>query len=96
MNDFFVRLTWPQWLLAAFGRHSEPQYNEPMPVEPTEERLYSVPEAAELLSKSEQSVRNLCIRGRLAARQVGRTWLIPQSSIDSFEPQPRGKHVTKP
>lgn len=70
-------------------------YNRAMPIEPISERLFSVKDAAELLGLGEQAVRNLCQRGRIKAQKLGNAWLIPESSLNDFEPRKRGDRITK-
>lgn len=82
MSAVFERGLW----LLGIRRH-----NKRMPIEPQQERLFTVKEAARMLEKSEQAVRNLCQRGRIPAQQIGREWLIPQSSIDNFKPGKAGR-----
>lgn len=80
----------------SFGIPGGMLYNEPMPIEPQQDRLYSVTEAAAMLGKSEQAIRNLCQRGRLSpVRQVSGVWLISETAIRAFVPNKRGKHITK-
>lgn len=40
-----------------------------------------VPEAAECLGVSRRTVRNMCMRGDLDARKVGRSWRIDRESL---------------
>jgi len=54
------------------------------------ETWHSVREAAELLRLSEAAVRKLISRGRLTARKLGASLLIPESSLSAFEKKPKG------
>ena len=47
-------------------------------------------EAAEILGIRDTMVRRYCRAGKLIAQKVGRDWLIPKKSVESFEPEPVG------
>lgn len=48
------------------------------------EKLYKIPQVAEYLDVSCQTVYNLISRGHLQARKVGREFRVTQSAIDSY------------
>jgi excisionase family DNA binding protein len=60
-------------------------YTGRMPIEPTQERLYSITEAAERLGMTRQRVHQLIQEGRLTAAQHGRMWLISESEIEVLQ-----------
>lgn len=46
------------------------------------EQVVTIAEAVKLLAVSKKRVRDLCVSGKLTARQAGSTWLILKSSIE--------------
>jgi excisionase family DNA binding protein len=53
-------------------------------------------EAATLYKKSESMIARLCQLGRLpGVKKVGKTWLIPRTSIESYTPGKRGRRAKK-
>ena len=46
------------------------------------EQVVTIAEAVKLLAVSKKRVRDLCLSGKLIARQAGSTWLILKSSIE--------------
>ena len=56
------------------------------------EKLYSTTEAAKVLGISSRRVAVLCTGGRFpGAQKIGKTWTIPESSIQSYTPVQPGR-----
>jgi hypothetical protein len=58
--------------------------------------LYTVPQVAELLSRSEESIRRLLRKGELKGRHIGRRWYVRGSDLlsaglEAEEPKPPDK-----
>lgn len=81
------------WLSQLFpGR--KVAYNPAMPIEPQEERLYTIKEAGEYLGLSRQRVHRLVQDGRIKAQRYGKIWLIPESALEDISPST--KRVGRP
>jgi excisionase family DNA binding protein len=48
----------------------------------SEEQVYSIEEAAQLLRVSIDTIRRMIKRGQIEAHQVGRQWRIPKREVD--------------
>jgi excisionase family DNA binding protein len=72
-------------LFDRFFHGREPVYTNRMPIEPQQERLYSITETASRLGMTRQRVHKLIQEGRLKATQHGRLWLIAESEIDTLQ-----------
>ena len=57
-----------------------------MPIEPIQEKLYTVKEAAEILGVGRQRVYDLINAGRLSARKIGRDIIISESELENIKP----------
>jgi len=68
-----------------FYEHGQGYTKPTMPIEPTQERLYSITEAAEKLGMSRQRVHQLIQEGRLLATQHGKMWLISEDEIAALQ-----------
>lgn len=55
----------------------------------SQEKLYSVKEAAERLDISGARVRQLCQEGRIVAFKIGNRWVMTDDSLKAFESEPR-------
>ncbi|MDR1481542.1 MAG: helix-turn-helix domain-containing protein [Synergistaceae bacterium] len=56
----------------------------------------TTPEASEISHKCESFIKRLCRDGRLlGAKKLGKTWLIPRTSIESYTPGKRGRRAKK-
>jgi hypothetical protein len=53
-------------------------------------------EASVLMGKCESMIARLCQTGRLlGAHKIGKTWLIPRASVESYTPGRRGPRTKK-
>jgi hypothetical protein len=53
-------------------------------------------EASVLIGKCESMIARLCQTGRLrGARKIGKSWLIPRASVESYTPGRRGPRTKK-
>ena len=50
----------------------------------------TIQQASKVLKIDETQVRRYCVRGDLRATKVGRSWLIVEEDVISWEPAPRG------
>ena len=59
---------------------------------PEEKRMYTTPEAAELLGISDSRLRNLIREGKAQpATQIGGTWLFSLEEVERLRNRPRSK-----
>jgi excisionase family DNA binding protein len=56
----------------------------------------SIKDAAELLGKSERTVRHMAQTGRLPARRIGARWLINQEDLLAAQGQPASTDADRP
>jgi len=49
--------------------------------------IITIAEAVKILAVSKKRVRDLCMSGKLIARQAGTTWLISKSSVENRKVQ---------
>lgn len=54
------------------------------------QELVSVTEAAGIMGLGRSQVLRLCNSGRIDARKVGNTWIIPRTSAETYKPGPQG------
>lgn len=59
--------------------------NSDMPLEPQQERLYTVGEAAERMGMTRQRIHQLIKDGRLTAVGHGKLKLIPEGQLDTLQ-----------
>jgi excisionase family DNA binding protein len=72
-----------------FYEHGRGYTTPTMPIEPTEERQYTVSEVSEMLGLSRQRVHILIKTGRLKAHRFGPVWMIEESAIAAIGPETR-------
>lgn len=65
----------------SFGIPRGMLYNDGMPIEPQQERLYTITEAAGVLGKTRQRIHQLIGDGRIEAEQHGGIWFIRESNL---------------
>lgn len=75
--------------MVTIGLHEPVAYNEPMPIEPTEEPFYTIREVAELLGMSRQRVHKLIQQDRIRAHRFGNVWMVAESAIKQIEAEER-------
>lgn len=80
------------WPLTLLRRRA---HTQGMPIEPTQERLYTITEAAAKLGYTRQRVHQHIQSGALKAYQYGGIWLIPESALDAFQPRKSGGQKRK-
>jgi excisionase family DNA binding protein len=62
---------------------------------PVEKLVYTVAEASEALGLSTRAVYDLCRKGELPARRVGKKWLISKEGLRAYLMHP-GSQVIPP
>jgi excisionase family DNA binding protein len=75
--------------LTQLFRRDNTVYDNHMPLEPQNERTYSVSEAAELMNVSRQRIHQLRQEGRIDAVWDGAYWRILEHSIGNVRPSAR-------
>jgi excisionase family DNA binding protein len=50
----------------------------------TYSKYYNVEEVAEIMRMSERNIQKLCREGKMGSTRTGKSYLIPQESLDEF------------
>lgn len=58
------------------------------PADPTADELLPLPAAAAIADVTEQWLRVLVKSGRVAGKQIGRSWVVPRSAAETFRRHP--------
>lgn len=73
-------------ILARLLHRHKSAYTKHMPIEPQQEKLYSVKEAAELLGVGRQRIYDLIDADRLDFRKIGRDIFISETDLRHIRP----------
>lgn len=58
------------------------------------DQVITIGEAVTILTVSKKRVRDLCVSGKLIARQAGSTWLISKTSVEDRKNEAFNKRVS--
>ncbi|MBW3492048.1 helix-turn-helix domain-containing protein [Bacillus sp. FDAARGOS_1420] len=79
---------WPSvWILAPGETFLEPYINI-IPEENSNtslKNIIGVEEAAKILGRSSQTVKNMCVAGKLPAKQIGGKWILDKTMLKFFK-----------